>query len=223
MSKPKIQQQWEQELQSPPDNALDYIAEKDITKQDRVVQNLVVSLSSIPGLGHDNDMYDAERKITAVVTYFVTGSMQAAADSVGVQASTIRKWKQTAPWWNDAVREVKRAKQEQLDSKLTNLIEKSMSELRDRLMNGDEVITAKGKRYRRKISARDLSAITGMLYDKRCSIRKDPLSEIITKNEEQDTLDKLKKDFEKLSREMNAKVIQGEIVEIKTNQSTEAH
>src|SRR5690606_19539667 len=127
----------------------------------------------------------------------------------GVPAWTIRKWKQETPWWNQAVMEVKRAKQEQLDAKLTNLIEKTMSELRDRLMHGDEVVTGKGKKIRKKVSARDLSVITGVLYDKRTHIRRD-VDPTQDKPEDEDTLNKLQNDFEKLSREINAKVIDGE-------------
>lgn len=201
------QQAWKKELKSPSGEDLDYIAEKDIAQSDKTIGNLVLSLQHIQGLGNVKDHYAIEQKLKAIVAYYVTGRMDEAAKVADVPAATIRKWKQTAPWWNDAVREVKRAKQEQLDVKLTNLIEKSMSELRDRLLHGDEVVTAKGQKLRRKISGRDLAIITGTLYDKRTQIRKDPLSD---KEEiKEDTLNKLKANFEQLSKEIQARTIEG--------------
>lgn len=209
MTKALVQQQWEDELKNPEDENIDYRAEKDISKQDKMIGNLVLSLQNIPGLDQNGTKYTSEDKITAVTAYFVTGSIKEASQIAGVPAWTIRKWKQETPWWNQAVMEVKRAKQEQLDAKLTNLIEKTMSELRDRLMHGDEVVTGKGKKIRKKVSARDLSVITGVLYDKRTHIRRD-VDPTQDKPEDEDTLNKLKNDFEKLSREINAKVIDGE-------------
>ena len=211
LTKPIAQQQWEKELKNPKDEDIDYVAEKDISKQDIMINNLAVALGDIPGLDQDNAVYSSEDKIQAVTAYFIHGSISKAAKVVDIHPATLRKWKQQSPWWNTAVREIKRAKQEQLDSKLTNLIEKSMSELRERLMNGDEVVISGGTKVRKKITARDLAVITNMLYDKRTALRKDPLSEEKTPDGD-DTIKKLKHDFEKLSREINAKTIEGEVL-----------
>lgn len=207
MNSASVQQSWKKELKDPSSEDTDYIAEKDISRRDKTIGNLVLSLQHIQGLGDSRDCYTVEQKLKAVAAYYVTGRIDEAAKITGIEASTIRKWKQVTPWWNEAVREVKRAKQEQLDVKLTNLIEKSMSELRDRLLHGDEVVTSKGQKLRRKISGRDLAIITGCLYDKRTQIRKDPLSD--KEEVKEDTLNKLKANFEQLSKEIQARTIEG--------------
>lgn len=224
--KTKLGKQWRKEIKyltpsTDNDPELEYNGETDIQsnsstardKQGRTIEGLALSLSQIPGLdSHGNNIYSYEDKITSVVAYFITGTIEGASKYSGIKASTIRKWKQEDHWWTLVVREVKRAKQEQLDTKLTNLLEKSMSELRDRLLNGDEVMGKAGKLVRKKISAKDLSSIVNTLYDKRSKLRSDPLNEKIIDNKEQGMLLKLKDDFEKMSKEFNAKIIDGERV-----------
>lgn len=221
-----IDREWKEEITyntpaTDEDPQLEYNGEVDISsnsstnqiKQGKVINNLALSLTQIPGLDtHHSNIYSYEQKISAVVAYFVTGSIEEASKYTGIKASTVRKWKQQDNWWNLAVREVKRAKQEQLDTKLTNLIEKTMSELRDRLMKGDEVVSKGGTVIRKKVSARDLATIANTLYDKRSAIRKDPLNEQVIDGKEKGMLMQLKSDFEKMSNEFNAKVIEGERV-----------
>ena len=218
----QIEQQWKKELKNPPSEDLEYIGEVDISRKGKQIYNLAMTLSEIPGLNQDNTVYTSEQKIKAVCAYFLTGKMSEAARYSGVTDFTIRKWKQTAPWWDAGVKAVKRAKQEQLDTKLTNLLEKSMSELRDRLMNGDEVISKAGRKQRIKIKAKDLAVISSILYDKRTQLRKDP-NNTPDKEDKEDTLNKLKADFEKLSRDINAKTVDGEATIINEQRKDEQH
>lgn len=195
--------EWKKELEENP-NKIDYIAEKSCVRESK-------ELIDIPE-GID---YTAEQRLEAVTAYFITGSMKKAAEQVGIKETIIRRWKASSPWWTKALEQVKRKKQDELDSKLTNLLEKTLDELRDRLMHGDEIVTAKGKKGRRKVSAKDLGVISGILYDKRRDIRSDDSQEQVRSNE--DTLKDLKGKFEELSREINAKTIEGEAIKESQN------
>jgi hypothetical protein len=54
-----------------------------------------------------------------------------------------------------------------MDGKYTWLIDLASKEIADRLQNGDEIVTAKGERVRRKMSGKDLTYVTSILTDKR--------------------------------------------------------
>lgn len=121
-----------------------------------------------------NKTYSELDKIQAAAAYVATGSSDKAGEMVNIPGRTIRTWTKE-DWWPNALAQAREAMSEELDGKFTEIIHRATGELIDRIEYGDEVINQKtGETYRRKLSARDLSIVCGIAFDKRQLIRAQP-------------------------------------------------
>lgn len=91
-------------------------------------------------LKHGNSRYTPEQKMSAVVGYVMTGNLSETARLVNLEYPTLRKWKQEAPWWNDACRAAQKYLNQKLDGRLTRMINKMVSRIEEKLE--DDVIPA---------------------------------------------------------------------------------
>ena len=64
----------------------------------------------------------------------------------------------------------------ELDSKLSQIIDRALDEVADRLMNGDCKIGHEGKLVRVPIPAKDAAIVAAVMFDKRQIIRNLPTS-----------------------------------------------
>ena len=122
--------------------------------------------------------YDEEQVFRVVMAWLVLGNMRQAAEMGGVKYATARKWK-TKEWWDDLVAEGKKLLQDELDAKLTGLIEACIKGLVERVTKGDEVLDKNGQILHKAVSASQLSTVLGILFDKRSLIRGDPTSRVV--------------------------------------------
>lgn len=164
--------------------------------------------------------YEPEIKIAAVAAFVATGTVRGTARATGLSKQCISEWKNKSQWWPGVYQKIKKDKQEELDARLTTLIHKAFDEMEDRLINGDEVITKDGDKERKKISARDLSMVGGIMYDKRAMLRGDPTS-ISAKASPQEILSSLKEELTAIAKaELNKTVVNPEIDDAKSNNSS---
>ncbi len=90
-----------------------------------------------------NAKWSIEDRILAVAYYAICASSYKTAEllkthhGLDVPASTIRAWKVRTNWWKPVMEDIRRAKQEELDSKLTAIIHKATEQLEDRVENGN--------------------------------------------------------------------------------------
>lgn len=164
--------------------------------------------------------YTPEQKMYAVVAYMVTGSSIKAEKMTGIDASTIRWWKTKSEWWDKALAEARRTKQDALDAHLTGLIHRSAEEFEDRLLNGDEVVDKYGDTHRKKMSGRDIATTLGILFDKRALIRGDPTSNSGASSSQLKDLSQKFEDFAHKMRESGnmAKPIEGKYKSISADE-----
>lgn len=154
--------------------------------------------------------YDKDTVIQAGRLYLVYGNYQRVSTELGVDRTTVRNWA-NKDWWPVLLEELKYLKNIELDSKYTHALEKSLSELMDRLENGDEVIDTKsGTKHRKKIGARDAALISAIMYDKRALLRGDPTQIKENNFNLNDRMDQLQGMFEKIARKSEERVIEGE-------------
>jgi len=132
-----------------------------------------------------NSKWSNEDRILAATYFAITGSSLKAAThmaAVGspVPAATIRDWKNNAVWWKPVLTAVRKAKQEELDSKLTDIIMVGTEQLKDRLEHGNvKYDTKTGEFYRQPLTSGELAKDTiGIMFDKRALLRGDPTSRI---------------------------------------------
>lgn len=191
-------------------------AVKDITEKsykahkERVYKQHMISAPDVrfdhPGLYKSHGGYTPADKIAAVTAFMVTGSSTQASKYCGVPQQTIQGWRKTE-WWHQLTQQVKKEKNDELDSQLTAVLHEAVGAALDRVLDGDTHYDSKtGQQYKMPVKGKDLAAMTAMLFDKRQLLRGD----VTSRTEKVSTdarLSKLKAQFEKFS---NAKEISGQ-------------
>ena len=143
--------------------------------------------------------FTEEEKLEAAAIYTATGSVHKVFDLVGIPISTLRKWKQQ-DWWPELIGHIRTEKDEELDTKLNKIIDKSLDLVADRLADGEYIYDIKrGEIKRLPVKAKDAAIITAISVDKRQLLRGQPTSrtERIGTNER---LLKLAEEFTKFSK-----------------------
>jgi len=110
---------------------------------------------------------------TAAAVYYLTGTLLKTGELLDVATSTISKWVDREEWINTITR-LRRQHSDELDHKLSRIIDLAYDEVTERLINGDEVVTREGEKVRKRMSGRDAAWIGSVLFDKRQIGRKLP-------------------------------------------------
>ena len=148
-----------------------------------------------------------KERLELVMAYLTTGNLKQAAKITGLDYAKVRKWKETANWWNGAVQECQTRLQEELDAALTGIIHKATAEIEDRIVNGDHVYSAKNdKIIRVPVPAKSLAVTMAVVFDKRQLLRGEATSRV-EKVSEEEKLNRLQKQFEQMARQIQAKDI----------------
>lgn len=166
--------------------------------------------------------YTPEEKIEVVMCYFLTGTSRqaaklAASNGIKIPETTIRDWKTRSMWWPEVYQECKKKKNEQLDISFSQFIDQGITQIMDRVSNGDTVITKDGDHVKKPISGKDLSWMVGIIFDKRQLLRGEATART-EKVSETDRLQKLEDTFKAFGAQYqgwDAKPIDGEVVETK--------
>lgn len=119
---------------------------------------------------------DERRREAFVAAYFETGNADKSSAMAGVHKNTGKKWK-NEPWFDKAVKDLKRALDKQMDGRITKILSKALDTLEERIDKGDtKVLSTKDGIFREQVpvSARDLAVVTGVLFDKRNQLRREP-------------------------------------------------
>ena len=89
----------------------------------------------------------------------------------GVPGTAIRTWKQT-DWWPELLERIHSEVDNDIVSKFTNIVDKSLETIQDRLINGDYYYNKKsGEIHRRPVSMRDANIVATSMVDKRQLLR----------------------------------------------------
>lgn len=149
---------------------------------------------------------DPNLKIHAASCFMLTGTVEGTARMTGLDHRLISEWKNRSQWWPEVLQKIKHEKQDELDARFTDLIHTVADKIKDRLDNGEEVVTKDGI-VKKQLGGRDLATMLNTLYDKRSMVRGDPTS--ITKRESPDDVMKgLRKEFAEIAqRVMDTKVV----------------
>lgn len=148
-------------------------------------------------------MYPEEKKIEAATVYAATGSLQRASELTGVPIHTLRSWRSSEDF-QALLKEVWTENNEKIDSKFTEIIEKSLDQIIDRLDSGDFHVSRNGELVRKPISAKELSLVQAINVDKRQLLRGLPTSRsdatAVGQEKQVSRLEKLAETFENLAK-----------------------
>lgn len=119
----------------------------------------------------DGKTWDYKSRVTAVTAYLATGSNTEAAACIGAAEGTIRSWRKTQ-WWDELAHEIRQRKGDELDAKLSNIIDKVTETINDRLDNGEAHYDTKtGNIVRVPVKMKDAAVVGAIGFDKRQLLR----------------------------------------------------
>jgi hypothetical protein len=161
--------------------------------------------------------YSDNIKMKVACCYAVTGNSKRVSEMTKVPEGTIRAWKQTE-WWHEIQSRIRLENNEELDTKLTRLVDKAVEQINDRLDNGDFIYNIKqDKLVRKPVGAKDLASITATTLDKRQLLRGEPTSRV-QKVSENEKLVRLAEEFKKFAL---AKTIESTAINIEVDNAIE--
>lgn len=117
---------------------------------------------------------DIDRR-EAAVTYLIMGNLRATAKQTGVNERTLADWVRS-DWWDSLLQSLHAEKGIELDCKLSQIIDRCLDEVGNRLAHGDHKIGKDGNLIRVPIPAKDAAIIAAVMFDKRQIIRNLPTS-----------------------------------------------
>lgn len=164
-----------------------------------------------------NTPWPVEKKIEVVTLFLQLGNMKIVASATGVPYQLLRLWK-TQSWWKEYEFEIKNAKRSETNTKMTKIIDRSLTILEDRLENGEVVLNNKtGELIRKPVSMKDTLSVTRELFNQQNTFEKQKIDESGLQHQEsiQDTLKQLANEFAKFNGTKKPQVIEAEDVEFK--------
>lgn len=166
-----------------------------------------------------------QQKIDAVLTYLATGSEVKTAAATGIPKATLHIWRYQ-PWWKELVQQLQDEKDDEINSDIAKIIEKSMATVADRLENGDFGFNQKtGEIFRKPVNLKDAHKVAVDMIDKRNVLNGKPTSitEKIDTNNQLEFLAKKFAEFASMSnKQLNRTVNQDEIIDVEVNEDSNA-
>lgn len=142
--------------------------------------------------------YSAEVKLHCVFMFLGCQKTSQVSKWTGIPICTIRSWTQT-DWWQAAYARAKEERNEDLDYQLTEDVMLGSDMIRDRLLNGEEVVFANGTRTKKGASLRDVTNATQISLNMRSLLRGQPTS--ITDRTDKGAVSELKDLLRQVARE----------------------
>jgi hypothetical protein len=143
-----------------------------------------------------------EKKIDVVTKYMALGNARLVSELTKVPYITLMGWKKE-PWWAELIEEVRRTRQGELNTKLSKIVDKSLSVIEDRLENGDIILNNKtGDLIRKPVSLRDANSVTKDLLAHQVRVEELTQKMEVQKDSVQDQLKLLATEFAKWSRKL---------------------
>lgn len=118
--------------------------------------------------------WSEKKKYEACCLWSSGMKMSQVSVETGVPYETIKQWR-ASTWWADIHKELQSEDKQQLDARLTKILDKTLDSILDRLENGEFVYDQKtGSLKRSPVKLRDATVAMNTVMDKRQLIRKEP-------------------------------------------------
>ena len=124
---------------------------------------------------HDrNKHWSNEVKYQAVELFLKHGNMKEVEHQLSIPYITLKYWKKSA-WWDEYVRAIKGEEDLKIATKVSELLEKALKKINDRLEDGDyQYDPQTGELIRIPVKAQVLNAITANLGKQRIELNNQP-------------------------------------------------
>ena len=166
--------------------------------------------------------WPVEKRIEVVSQYLVLGNMALVAAVTGVNHNLIRAWK-GQPWWKEFENQVRATENLQMDTKLSQIVDKSLDAVMDRVEHGDFIYDQRTGQIKRKpANMRDIAKVSVDLLSKRELLRGNATER---KESSQisvaDQLKELALEFARWQNPTNKETIDVEMVEVLEDKESE--
>ncbi len=126
--------------------------------------------------------YPEEKKIEAATVFAACTNVSQTADITGVAVTAIRKWRHE-DWFINILEQVRQENDDRLDQKFNKIIEESLNQIEDRVVNGNQQFDQKtGAIIHVPVPLRELTQAHASVLDKRQLLRGKPTSRSETGN-----------------------------------------
>ena len=123
---------------------------------------------------HEGGHWSEKKKLEACTLWCAGMGLTQLAIEINVPLATIKLWR-ASKWWEELSRDIRSDESQKMDAQLTKILDKSLTEIMDRLEQGEYVYDQKtGKIKRAPVKLRDATVAFNSLMDKRQLIRKEP-------------------------------------------------
>lgn len=120
-------------------------------------------------------LWDESKRIEAITMYLAIGNLTEVSRQMGIPIDTLKHWKNKTPWWKDIETQIKEEKNSSLSATVTNIVEKALNQVVDRIENGDFIFDQRTGEIRRiPVKVATLNSISSVLIDKRLLLNKQP-------------------------------------------------
>lgn len=141
--------------------------------------------------------YPVEKRLEAVTLHMACGNMRQVEAVTGVSYSVLREW-HNQDWWKEMEVEIKAARRTAVSTKLNKIVDKALSQVEDRIDNGDWRYNPKDKEFQRvPLSALAVNKVATDLMQRQEAIEKLQQTETVLQDNItiQDTLKHLALEF----------------------------
>ena len=158
----------------------------------------------------DGKTWDYKTRVQAVLAYSSVGTIKGASEITGVPEATIRDWRKQ-PWWEELKMELRERKNEEIDAKMTEIIDMTLETQKDRLINGDAKWDSKrGIVVRVPVTMKDAAVVAAINYDKR-ALQRGEATQRVEKVTTEQRLASLSKTFTQFA---TGEVVEGDFEEV---------
>lgn len=164
------------------------------------------------GVRKKQGWYPDSKRIEVTTLYAALGNVVRCAELAKIPECTIRSWKKQ-PWFVDLLREIREENNDKLDAKFTQILEKSLDLVEDRLDNGDPHVLRDGTIIRKPVAIRDLSIVNAISVDKRQILRKEPTTIAAVGGSIDEKLNKLAQAFTALANKQEIQPVEEPAIE----------
>lgn len=122
--------------------------------------------------------YSDSQKTEAVKLWLVTGNLKIVSATLDIPYDTLKTWRYSN-WWGELTTEIRTEGSFQLSNRLKTIAERALTEIEDRLENGDWVLNQKtGQMQRKKVGAQVAVNVASTLLDKQKVLEQRPIDEL---------------------------------------------
>lgn len=102
--------------------------------------------------------YSDSQKMEALKLYLITGNLAIVSAELNIGYKTLQYWKYSQ-WWEELTKQIKTEGKIQLSNRLRSIAEIAMDAVKDRLQNGEWVMSPTGELTRKQVSLRDAQRV----------------------------------------------------------------